>query len=181
MKLNKIMQLFLLGILVFTTSCSDKEYDLIDIVYGEMPEATHTISQLKEVFMGENATPLYNNENTNFNNGKDCSFAVYDIDSENDVIINAVVISSDVEGNIYKKLSLRDLKDGSGIDISIDASGLSAVYPVGQKVSVNLKGLPMGYYGEYPTLGVIYFNRNQNRWEPGRLPYSIAQKLINGF
>jgi hypothetical protein len=110
-----------------------------------------------------------------------------------DMVINGVVTSSDVEGNIYKYIVIQELgKDAQAIKISIDAGSLSGILPVGQKVSVKLNGLYLGKYAQSFQIGTRYVNmdkikidtlhhRNIYRIEPGRIPLPIALQAIHAY
>lgn len=171
----------LLASIAAFTGCAEKDFDLPKGNPDELPKATYTISQLKNDFLF-NASPANlisdNSGNSDWNNGKGVvSYNVYNIASAEDVIINAVVVSTDAGGNIYKKLVLRDLTDGSSIDVSVDAGSISGVYPEGQRISIRCNDLQIGLYAEMPTIGMTYHNiDNKERWEPGRMPYPIFGK-----
>ncbi|MEG1587439.1 MAG: DUF5689 domain-containing protein, partial [Bacteroidales bacterium] len=93
---------------------------------------------------------------------------------------NAVVVSSDEEGNTYKKMVLRDLTDGSALDISADVGGLSGVYPQGQRITINCAGLHIGDYANSPVLGFTLYNDDVKRLrhEIGRIAYPITKKYV---
>ncbi|MBK7698226.1 MAG: choice-of-anchor J domain-containing protein [Saprospiraceae bacterium] len=98
---------------------------------------------------------------------------ITDIGEEN--YLEAVVVADDKSGNFYKNLILEDLKGDKGITISIDENELHALYPVGQKVYVNLTNLAIGYYEGLPTLGINEGSR------VGRIPAGLLKAtLING-
>ena len=56
-----------------------------------------------------------------------------------DLIVEALVISSDESGNFFRQLIIQD--ETGGIEMRIDATELHAVYPVGRRVFVMLKDL----------------------------------------
>ncbi|MEG1556121.1 MAG: DUF5689 domain-containing protein, partial [Bacteroidales bacterium] len=56
--------------------------------------------------------------------------------------------------NCYKYLTVED--ETGGIEIAIDQTGLFNVYPVGQKVFIDCRGLVIGDYGSKPQIGWIY-------------------------
>ena len=98
--------------------------------------------------------------------------AITDIVEEN--YLEAVVVADDKSKNLYKNLVLEDLKGDKGITISIDDNELHALYPVGQKVYVNLTNLAIGYYEGLPTLGI---NEGSS---VGRIPAGLVKStLIN--
>jgi hypothetical protein len=65
--------------------------------------------------------------------------------------IVGVVVADDVSDNFYKTLVLQD--SSGGITIRMDGIKLNANYPVGRKLSINLKGLWLGDYGKLIQLG----------------------------
>lgn len=94
-----------------------------------------------------------------------------------DIIISGRVVSTDAHGNIYKTLYLQDATNPEyGLKVSIDASGLSAAYPIGALINIRTNGMCVGNYAGMAQLGVTYFNHNENPdkrgYEPGRMPYS---------
>lgn len=86
--------------------------------------------------------------------------------------LEAVVVADDKSGNFYKNLILEDLKGDLGITISIDENELHAIYPVGQKVFVNLSNLAIGYYEGLPTLGT-----NEGA-TVGRIPAGLLKSVL---
>jgi hypothetical protein len=86
----------------------------------------------------------------------------------NDVIIEGVVTGNDISGNIYQQVYIQQLgADGmvdtekAGISVGIKGYGaLYALFPVGQKLRINLKGLYIGGYGALPKIGQPYININ---------------------
>ncbi|MFN8339937.1 MAG: DUF5689 domain-containing protein [Saprospiraceae bacterium] len=86
--------------------------------------------------------------------------------------LEAVVVADDKSGNFYKTLILEDLKGDLGINISIDENELHAIYPVGQKVYVNLTNLAIGYYEGLPTLGT-----NEGA-SVGRIPAGLLKGVL---
>lgn len=102
----------------------DTNYEFPNIVCAENNLiATHTIAQVLEM-VGYGITTF-----------------------ENDIIIVGYVVSSDASGNMYKTLSLQESPANAtaAIQFSVDKTNLYAVYPIGRKVFVKLKGLSIGY------------------------------------
>lgn len=94
-----------------------------------------------------------------------------------DIVISGRVVSTDAHGNIYKTLFIQDATNPEyGLKVSIDASGLSAAYPIGALIYIRTNGMCVGNYAGMAQLGVKYFNHNSNPdkrgYEPGRMPYS---------
>jgi hypothetical protein len=65
--------------------------------------------------------------------------------------IVAVVVADDASDNFYKSLAVQD--STGGITIRMDGIKLTANYPVGRKLAINLKGLWLGDYGKLIQLG----------------------------
>lgn len=70
---------------------------------------------------------------------------------DSDLVISGIVIADDRSGNYYKKMVIQD--GTSAIDISIDLKSLYTDYPIGRKVYIKCKGLYIGHYGKYISLG----------------------------
>src|SRR5262245_16941209 len=68
-----------------------------------------------------------------------------------DVVLSALVISDDQEGNFFKQLVVQD--SSGGIEIRIEISDLHNVYPIGRKVYIKAKGLWLGDYNGLIQLG----------------------------
>lgn len=170
-----------LGISLFLSSCGyHDKFDAPEFGTEILPIATTTLAELKGDYLNNPAHLITKNEtSTRYAN----MFTVYEIPKNTPKIINAVVLSSDEEGNTYQKLVLRDLSDHSALDISIDASGVSSVWPQGQIVSIDCSGLHIGHFANFPTLGFISFNAapNRLRYEPGRIPYPVALSHIKAI
>ena len=138
--------------------------------------ATMTLEELKDSFMQSEFLVFDNADHVKYAK----TFTGYQIPESADAVINAVVISSDKEGNTYKKIILQDLENGSSIDVSIDAANLSALWPRGQRISMRTEGLLVGTYAEMPVLGVEYYNDDPRRmrYEVGRMPFTLAKEII---
>lgn len=85
-----------------------------------------------------------------------------------DKIFEGIVVANDITGNIYQFIYLQAINDEGETDtteggIAVGVKGIGALYtlfPVGQKVRVNLKGLYVGGYGKSPRVGMPYINTN---------------------
>ncbi|MDD3320704.1 MAG: DUF5689 domain-containing protein [Paludibacter sp.] len=155
--------IYLVSILIFG-SCSQYNLDpQTEIKKGEKIESTITIEDLSSTYM----TSLG-------------SFTADRISSDNPVVINGIVTSTDIEGNVYKYISVQEeFTNGRAIRISIDASGISAIYPIGQRVSVVLNDLCIGKYGESPQIGTYYLKGT--RLSPGAIPMPIAREKVIAY
>lgn len=168
-------------------SCNKTEFDAIPMseLMGDSLQTTYTIENLKAEFMTNKdaySDPV----------GQMAGLYTADlISSDKDVVISGYVTSTDVEGNVYKYFVVQEDKpDGQALKVSIDASGLSAIYPLGQKVWIRCNDLYIGKYGQAPQLGSLYINKERfkvsggdtiYRIEPGRMPLFTAQKHIHSY
>lgn len=85
--------------------------------------------------------------------------------------IMGVVVGDDESGNIYKQLIVKD--ETGAIVVGINATGIYAGCPAGQKVVIDCKDLYIGGYGKQAQLGTIY------QGSIGRMDNSIWQKHVN--
>lgn len=76
-----------------------------------------------------------------------------------DKMIEASVIATDKNGNLYKRIFIQDAT--GGIQLNINATGLHETFPVGSKIAVLVKGLYVDHYGDY-KIGVKYVDVNGN-------------------
>ena len=139
----------------------------------------YTISELKYKFMESDSKILISDNSASNKYAK--MFTIYDIPKTEKALIKGIVLSSDIDGNTYKKIVVRDDKDGSAIDISVDASGLGSLWPQGIRVSINTSGLQIGEYANMPCLGSQTYNVSKNRYEIGRIPSTIALDRITSY
>lgn len=102
------------------------------------------------------------------------------IQEQAQLVINGIVTSTDIEGNIYKYIAIQE-DGGEAIRVSVDASGISSLYPVGQRVSVILNDLYIGKYGESPQIGIYYERPKDGRISPGAIPMPIARQRIIAY
>ena len=102
-------------------------------------EVTHTIKELKAMYLGEALT------------------------IDQDVVIEGTVVSSDRSGNISRSIYLDD--GVTGIEVKIGQYGNYLYYPIGMTVFVKAKGLTLGAYGDMVSLGVkSYDTKYENSW-----------------
>lgn len=102
-----------------------------------------------------------------------------------DEIFEGVVVANDVSGNIYQFVYLQEVNndgtmntDEGGIALGVKGLGcLYTIFPVGQKVRVNLKGLYVGGYGASPRIGMPYVNTN-GALRLGPMPYPYMKTNI---
>ncbi|MFT3753846.1 MAG: DUF5689 domain-containing protein [Paludibacter sp.] len=135
------------------------------ITKGEKIESTTTVAELRSTYM---TSPEF--------------FTADRISSNNQLVINGIVTSTDIEGNVYKYIAVQEeTPNGRAIRISVDASGISAIYPIGQRVSVILNDLCIGKYGDSPQVGIYYSRPKDGRISPGAIPMPIARQQIIAY
>ena len=209
MKMKKIYLMLTAVCLTLLTACNQTEFDAIpqDKLMGDSLVANYTIAQLIDSFMTNNDkyTDLTRN---GVNSGL---FTSDSINADGDVVIKGIITSSDIEGNIYKYIIVQEEgANGRAIKISIDAAGLSGLFPLGQRVWVRCNGLFLGKYAQSPQIGTLYYNPEKAttemvvsqktiqkngkdtlvndtayntvfRKEPGRISLPIALKAIHAY
>lgn len=162
--IKNIIPILLLTSLV---ACNQVEFDTPDIsgLLGQKIDSTYSIARLKKEFLT-----------------KDSLFSAEKIDTVAPVVINGIVTSTDVEGNVYKYITIQEeMPDGQAIKMSVDVSGLSSTFPLGQRVSVVCNDLYLGKYAQSVQMGVFYINPERRRIEPGRMPRMIASETIKPY
>lgn len=99
---------------------------------------------------------------------------------DEDMVIEGIVTANDISGNLYQQILIQEAGDDGNVrtdvpGIMVGMKGLSCFYtifPVGQKIRINLKGLYVGGYGKQPKIGQPYMNTNGAlRMGPMSLPY----------
>lgn len=93
-----------------------------------------------------------------------------------DLVFDAIVVSSDKAGNYFKQLVLQD--ETGGIEIRIDMTDMHNVYPIGRKVYVKAKGLWLGDYNGLIQLGGGVGLNNSGQQELVRIPESIIDQYL---
>lgn len=183
----KIATILVISVLFF--ACAKTEFEPIpqDQLLGDSLVTTYSIQQLITEF--DTDSDAYS-DTTNYRGGL---FTVKKIESAQPVVISGVVTSTDVEGNVYKFMTVQETApNGLAIKISVDMSGLSASYPLGQRVWIKCNDLVLGKYAQSYQLGVKYINLTKSklkksidstiyRVEPGRIPPPIAKKIIHSY
>lgn len=163
MKLNNIIAAFLTVSTLFLGSCYGDFDPVAEKVSGNLV-ANYTIDSLIKTYVspiGDLPTRIPG------------LFSVDTIPSNKDVIISGVVTSNDNEGNIYKYMVVQDSISGKAIKISVDAGNLSAIFPLGQVVAINCRGLAIGRYADMLQLGTPFYKTESGKvgYEIGRIPY----------
>jgi hypothetical protein len=188
MKKFKIGGISILLAAIFT-SCAETDFEAIPAnkLMGDSLTTTYTIEQLKNNFLTLN--DAYS-DTVNYKGGL---YTADPIQADSDIVISGYITSTDAEGNVYKYFVVQEPgANGQAIKVSIDASGLSSIYPLGQKVWIRCNGLYIGRYGEAEQIGSRYVNTTKfkikkstgdtiYRIEPGRMPYLIAREHIHAY
>lgn len=156
--------------LLLLASCMN-DYDDITVsndgfTATNIGEPTMTISQLRRTYSSAIANSSYEK-------------------ITEDEVVEGVVVANDISGNIYQFIYIQGLNaDGTlntsegGIGVGIKGLGcLYTLFPVGQKIRVNLKGLWIGGYGASPRIGQPYINTNGSM-RLGPMPYAVMQTNI---
>ena len=181
----KFLIYLMIPVAIFT-SCNKTEFDAIPVseLMGDSLITTYSIEQLKAEFM-TNKDP-YSDAT-----GQSGLYTSDLIQSASDVVISGFVTSTDIEGNVYKYFVVQEDKpNGQALKVSIDASGLSAIYPLGQQVWIRCNDLYIGKYGHAPQLGSLYINKERvnvyngdsvYRIEPGRMPLFSANEHVHSY
>lgn len=108
---------------------------------------------------------------------------------KNNMVFDGIVVANDISGNIYQFIYLQDINedgtsntDEGGIAVGIKGIGcLYTIFPVGQRVRINLKDLYVGGYGASPRIGMPYINTNGTmRLGPMTLPFLASNIELVG-
>jgi len=152
--------------LIFTfVACSQYNFEPESgVTKGQKIESTITIAELRSVYMTSPADIFFTSDR---------------ITSSKQLVINGIVTSTDIEGNVYKYIAVKEeTVGGKSLRVSVDASGISSLYPIGQRVSVIVNDLCIGKYGDSPQLGIYYSRPKDGRISPGTIPMPIARQKI---
>lgn len=167
MKIRKyISSLLAVLVLSLATACQDS-YDAPAL---KVPEATMvrntSILDLKKEFQAYQAATGAATYTVPERDGARC-------------IISGFVVSSDATGNIYQSLVIQD--ETAAIQFSISRASLWSLYPIGQKIVVDVTGMVVGVYGNLIQIGDYY----ENGGEPqvGRMLYAkfMNQSQLDGL
>ncbi len=160
---NKTTILAVLSLAV--VSCSQTDFEPLEMTKGEKKATTITVADLMSTYM---TSPEF--------------FTADRITFANELVINGIVTSTDIEGNVYKYIAIQEeTPNGRAIRVSVDASGISALYPIGQRVSVVMNNLCIGKYGDSPQVGIYYTRPKDGRISPGAIPMPIARQQIIAY
>ena len=185
-----INNILVLMAVLLMASCAQTEFDVIsdEQLMGDSLKTTYTIDSLLKKF-NVSTYDAYTDTATYTST----LFTTNKITSTTDVVISGVVTSTDIEGNVYKYLTLQEtFNGGRALKISVDAAGLSGFYPLGQRIWVRCNDLYIGNYAQSPLLGYKYTNYTKSKYkistkttiyriEPGRISLPIAKKVIHAY
>lgn len=187
---TKIFKIAGLFTLLLFASCAKTDFDVVspDKLTGDSLQTTYTIQQLLTEFNVSDYDAY-----TDTVTYKSTLFTTNKIVSANEVVISGVVTSTDLEGNVYKYLTVQEtFPGGRAVKISIDGAGLSGLYPLGQRVWIRCNDLYIGNYAQSAVLGYKYTNYGKSKFkasidstiyrvEPGRIALPIAKKVIHSY
>lgn len=157
--MKKLLSILCTGLLLCgagLTSCENYDDPVTGNAYGNnsIPEGrTISIAALKE----------------KYNDFIDTSTDTYTT-IEDETRIEGVIIGDDESGNIYKQLVVGD--ETGAIIVGVNATGLYAFCPVGQKVVIDCKGLQIGSYRRLAQIGSIYDGK------VGRMPEYVWKQRV---
>lgn len=149
--MKKILFMIFAGVLI--ASCMNKwDTEIVDNdLYSaqNIGEPTTTIQQIRVNYAAFISNSSYTQVTTN-------------------EIIEGIVTANDISGNIYQYIYIQPLLTDGTLDtseggIGVGIKGIAALYtlfPVGQRVRINLNGLYVGGYGQAPRIGMPYINTN---------------------
>ena len=99
---------------------------------------------------------------------------------EEDEIFDGYVCANDISGNLYQAIYVR--KGNDAIVIGINDNSLWTTYPVGTHVTVNLKGLYIGSYGNLAKIGAPYTTSGSNKRLGGMAKFKALSSItVIGF
>lgn len=90
-----------------------------------------------------------------------------------DLYIEANVVSDDTDGNFYKTMIVQDAT--AGIELKFGMGNLSTIYPFGSKIRVRLTGLVLGKYGDQVNLG---YRSTQAKYETAFVPERLITEKV---
>ncbi len=147
--------LFALAILLFILGACNKAFDQPPIGADPDIAVNMTISQLKSRYVAAGV----------FQSITD------------DWVITGVVIADDRSGNFYKQIVIQD--STGGIPILLDGNNVYAMYPIGRRIFIRLKGLMLGDYGGNIQLGLDSTRSSDGRFlNLGRIPQAKFDRYI---
>lgn len=150
--MKALSYIFLAVSLVFVSSCKyNRPEEPKDA--GDSPSvqltSTHTVAALKNLYRG-GATTI-----------------------EEEVVVEAIMVSDDTEGNLYKSCYIAD--QTGGIELKLSMGNLSALYPQGSRIWLRAQGMTLGRYGEQINLG---YRSLEPRYETAYYPEKLVPMAL---
>ena len=150
--MKKVFLALFAGTLTFASCMNDWDNEIVDNdLYSaeNIGEPTTTLSKLRKDYASVIEGQTYSLVTTN-------------------EVVEGIVVANDISGNIYQSIFIQGIAEDGTLDtseggfcVSIKGLGcLYSIYPVGQKVRINLKDLYVGSYGKSPRIGMPYINTN---------------------
>ncbi|MBR3648214.1 MAG: hypothetical protein IKN59_07500 [Paludibacteraceae bacterium] len=152
----------------------------------------YTLNEFMDRYMTE--TGNFKDDSTNYRTRTTNGDGVYlfSIDTlpsvGNGIYIRGRVTTDDYGGNFYKTLCIQQIVNGEqqALRISVDASSVNGMYPMGQELLIRVNGLAIGRYADQPQLCVPSYNNNYTAsnaaqkvgWAPGRIPWARFQSAV---
>ena len=115
----------------------------------KLPLPTHTIRQLKELYKPGGVVIT------------------------KPIVISAVIISDDSEGNLYKTCYIED--ETGGMELKFALGNLSSLYPQGTRVRLLCQDLKLGRYGGQINLG---YPSKDDKYETGFYPELLVPRSL---
>lgn len=150
--MKKVFLALFAGTLTFASCMNDWDNEIVDNdLYSaeNIGEPTTTLSKLRKDYASVIEGQTYSLVTTN-------------------EVVEGIVVANDISGNIYQSIFIQGVAEDGTLDtseggfcVSIKGLGcLYSIYPVGQKVRIDLKDLYVGSYGKSPRIGMPYINTN---------------------
>jgi hypothetical protein len=167
--MKKVFLALFAGTLTFASCMNDWDNEIVDNdLYSaeNIGEPTTTLSKLRKDYAGVIEGQTYSLVTTN-------------------EVVEGIVVANDISGNIYQSIFIQGIAEDGTLDtseggfcVSIKGLGcLYSIYPVGQKVRINLKDLYVGSYGKSPRIGMPYINTN-GAMRMGPMTFAMMQQHI---
>lgn len=149
--MKRLSYIFATSLLVLLGSCKYNRPEEPKPLESQQTQqtATHTVSSLKALY-GGGATNI-----------------------TAPVVIEAVMVSDDREGNLYKSCYIAD--ETGGIELKLAMGNLSALYPQGTRVYLNAQGMTLGKYGDQINLG---YRSTDPKYETAYYPEKLVTSAL---
>ena len=142
-----------------------------------LPEANTTIRDLKLTYcsnQGKVERPATYTFSRNTSN--------WETRIDQDLIIEGVICANDGPfGCLYQLLLVRTIDPATGddqaIDVMVKNTCLYPLYPVGQRIRINLNGLYVGAYSRVPRIGYPYYTSSGNH-NLGPIPLQMFEEHV---